>query len=329
MRSSARWLAVVAATIIVSASNGALAQQQPSLADRETARSLMDEGDKKRDAGDMKGALKSYEGADAIMKVPTTGLEVAKAQIALGLLLEARETLGSILRSPARPGEPAPFLAARKSADAITTELAPRIPSIQISLQSADPAAATQITIDNEPLVAAAAFAPRKVNPGPHTVVVKAGTFEKKVNVVVVERETKTVTIDLKEKAARPRTEGPTPASKPLPKVLMFGGFGLAAAGVGVGAVTGLMSISKTGTLKDVCQNDVCPPDKQGDIDDAKGLGNVSTIAFIVGAAGIGAGVVGLVLSGKEKRERTTDPRQAGLVRPIVSPTYLGLSGRF
>src|SRR5215204_2395138 len=31
----------------------------PSLADRETARSLMDEGDKKRDANDWKAALKS------------------------------------------------------------------------------------------------------------------------------------------------------------------------------------------------------------------------------------------------------------------------------
>jgi hypothetical protein len=328
--------AVVAAAVLVSASSSALAQQQPSPADRETARSLMDEGDKKRDGGDLKGALKSYEAADAIMKVPTTGLEVAKAQIALGLLLEARETLGRVLRIPAKPTDPPPFVAARKSAETMNSEVGPRIPSIQITLQNADGNTNAQMMIDGEPIPAAAAFAPRKVNPGAHAVVVKAGSFDKKLDVNVAERETKTVTVDLKEKppevvkAAGPEEKPSTEKTNALPKILMFGGFGLAAVGVGVGAVTGLMSISKTNDLKDICTNDKCPVDKQGEIDDAKGLGNISTIAFIVGGVGVGAGIVGLVLSRKEKRELPAAAApQARLVRPIISPTYVGVSGTF
>ncbi len=341
MRSSARFYAVVTAALLFTASTGALAQvssapSTPSLADRETARSLMDEGDKKRDLGDLKGALKSYEAADAIMKVPTTGLEVAKAQVALGQWLEARETLGRVLRIPAKPTDPAPFVAARKTAEAMNSDLAPRIPSIQITLQNADANANAQIAIDGEPIPAAAAFAPRKVNPGAHTVVVKAGSFEKKVDVTVAERETKQVTVDVKEKPAEvkkpamPEEGKATAKTRALPKVLMFGGFGLAAVGIGVGAVTGLMSISKTGDLKETCENGKwCSPEKQGEIDDAKGLGNISTVAFIVGGVGIGAGVVGLILSGKEKKEPAPQAPQARLMRPIISPTYLGVSGSF
>ena len=332
MHLSARLYTAVTTVVILSTS-AAFAQQSPSLADRETARSLMDEGDKKRDGGDLKAALKSYEAADAIMKVPTTGIEVAKTQIALGLLLEARETLGRVLRIPAKPGEPAPFVAARKAAETMNSELAPRIPSVQINLQNADENASPQVTIDGEPIPAAAIFAPRKVNPGAHSVVVKSGSFEKKLDVTVAERETKTVSVDLKEKLPGdeqppvPAEDRASASANPTPKILMFGGFGLAAVGIGVGAVTGLMSISKTSDLKNVCQNDTCPPERQGDIDDAKGLGNISTIAFIAGGVGVGVGVVGLLLSNKEKKE--PPPSQARFIRPVVSPTYLGVSGSF
>src|SRR5690606_23504734 len=69
-----RWVFAILVALAVSAPIRASAQQ-PSLADRETARALMDEGDRKRDSGDLAGALKSYEAADALMRVPTTGID--------------------------------------------------------------------------------------------------------------------------------------------------------------------------------------------------------------------------------------------------------------
>jgi len=117
-------LTFFASTLVVTMATTASAD--PSLSDRETARSLMDDGDAKRDKADFKAALKSYEAADAIMHVPTTGLEVARAQAQLGMLLEARETLGRVNRLPPKPGEPAPFTAARKTAEALTAELGAR-----------------------------------------------------------------------------------------------------------------------------------------------------------------------------------------------------------
>jgi hypothetical protein len=342
-----RFLGILTAGFILSTSGHTLAQQ-PSLADRETARSLMDEGDKKRDVGDLKGALKSYEAADAIMKVPTTGLEVARTQVALSQLLEARETLGRILRIPAKSGEPAPFVAARKTADALNNELATRIPSILVVIQNANPGQTPQVSIDNEPIPLAAANVPRRVNPGTHIVLVKAGGLEKKLEVDVVERETKTVPVDVKEKAPEPvkppppRPPEPEPAPEPseanaTPKILTFGGFGLAVVGIGVGSITGLMSLTKTNDLKQICKDNACPPDRRAEIDSATGLGNISTIAFIAGGVGLGAGIVGLVLSRSDTQEhpvstaraKTASPFTPEHVRAVLGPSYVGLAGAF
>src|SRR5262249_1001249 len=65
------------------------AYAEPSAADRETARSLMNEGDAKFDAKNYAQALKAYQGAHAIMGLPSTGYAVARTQAALGQLVEA------------------------------------------------------------------------------------------------------------------------------------------------------------------------------------------------------------------------------------------------
>lgn len=334
MRWFRRPLAVAVSTFVVSAATTAAAE--PSLSDRETARSLMDDGDAKRDKGDMKAALKSYEAADAIMHVPTTGLEVARAQAQLGLLLEARETLAHVMRLPAKAGEPAPFTAARKTAETLSNEIATRIPSVIVVVANGEPGQTTVVVFDGEVIPPAAAQAPRKVNPGHHTVSARSGALEKKQEIDVAERESKTVTIDLKpilvDVPRPPETPAPEGPSS-LPKVLVFGGFGLGAVGLGVGAVTGILSISKVSDVKKDCVNNICPIDRQGDIDSAKSLGTISTVGFIASGVGIATGVVGIILQGKQT---STEAPPAGAsatattrLRPEVGPTWAGVSGVF
>jgi hypothetical protein len=312
----------LASTLALTAAS---ARAEPSLSDRETARSLMDEGDAKRDKGDFKAALKSYEAADAIMRVPTTGLDVARMQAQLGLLLEARETLARVLRLTPKPGEPPAFTSARKAAEALNADLSARIPTITVVITNADPAQPPTLVFDGEPVPSAASQAPRKVNPGKHTVVVRAGATEKKEEIISAERESKTVTVDLK--AVEPKDELVQPSTKesPLPTALIFGGFALGAVGVGIGAVTGLMSISAVDDVKKDCVNDVCPAARQQDIDSAKSLGTISTIAFIAGGLGIGAGVVGLILKSKQSAETPPVAR----VQADIGPTWLGVRGSF
>lgn len=321
-----------------------VAHAEPSLSDRETARSLMDDGDAKRDKNDLKGALKSYEAADAIMHVPTTGLEVAKTQVQLGLLLEARETMGRVLRTLPKPGEPPAFATARKQVEQLNTEVGARIPSVIVQIANAEPGQPVVVVFDGEVVPPAAASAPRKVNPGKHVVQARSGSLDKSEEIVVAEKETKTVTIDLKAASvattAQPPPEDTTPGKSPLPKILVFGGFGLGVVGVAIGTITGLSSISKVDDVKKDCNGNSCPPSREDDLDSARSLGTVSTIAFIAGGIGIGAGVLGLVLLGKQNNEpppaaarhRANEPRtpaSAFTFRPELGPTWVGAHGTF
>ena len=324
------------ATLSAAATVSSSAAADPSLSDRETARALMDDGDAKRDKGDFKTALKSYEAADAIMHVPTTGLEVARAQAQLGLLLEARETLGRLGRLPPKPGDPAAFAGARKAAESLMAEVGARIPSVTVLVTNGEAGQPTVIVFDNEVIPPAAAQAPRRVNPGRHSIVARSGSIEKKQDIDVAERESKTVTLDMRPAAARPAdapetSSAPRAGASPLPKILIFGGFGLGVVGVGVGAVTGILSFSKVSDVKQQCDsNGVCPARLQDDLDSAKSLGTVSTIAFIAGGVGAGAGILGLVLQSKESSNETAPGAAAKLtLRPDVGPTWMGLHGSF
>src|SRR5947199_818929 len=78
----------LACALLVAAASPARAQ---SPQDRASARHLMDEGDSWVEKKRLDRALEAYEGADALMHVPTTGIEVAKTLAALGRLVEARE----------------------------------------------------------------------------------------------------------------------------------------------------------------------------------------------------------------------------------------------
>ena len=307
------------------------ARADVSASDRETARTLMAEGDKKREAGDFAGALKAFQQADTIMNVPTTGLEVARVQVRLGKLLEARDTLARVIRIPVSAGEPAVFATARKTAETLNAELGERVPGVRIKVAGADPGVEPQVVIDGETVPSSIA-APRKLNPGAHEVVVTAGAVERRQSFSLAERETRELTVDMSPAAPPPPPPPDEPRGKGAGpgKALMYGGFGVGAVGVVVGSITGLMSISNVSSIRESCVDDRCPPDKQSDIDSAKGLGTVSTVAFIVGGVGIGVGVVGLLMTPKDQpAQGQARTRKAVAVAPEVGLGWVGLRGAF
>jgi hypothetical protein len=156
-------------------SPGALAQAPPSAADKETARTLMNQGDDRFDAKDYAGALKAYQGADAIMHPPMTGVALARAQAALGLLLEARDTALQVAHQPAQAGDNPKYAESRAEARTLADARSARIPSLDLKL-SASPAGLV-VSVDDVPLPVAALTLPRKVNPGKHVVTARAPAF--------------------------------------------------------------------------------------------------------------------------------------------------------
>jgi hypothetical protein len=191
--------AVLAASLVIaSPALSRVARADPTAADKETARTLLDDGDRKFSAKDYSGALKSFQAADSMMGVPTTGIEVARAEEALGQLAEAHDKLLEVTRYPQKPGEPAAFTKARADAAVRAEKIAARIPTLKVTLSGPPGGTDVTVTIDGEPLPSAAATLPRKIDPGKHSVVASArGYADAKADVTLREVEAKEVRLTL------------------------------------------------------------------------------------------------------------------------------------
>jgi hypothetical protein len=307
-----------------------------SAADRETARTLMKQGDAAFETGDFAAALKEYEAAHAIMRVPSTGIALARAQEKLGRLLEARDTALSIVRLAAQPSEPSAFTEARTAAHELAEAIEPRIPSLTIAVDGA-PIDQAEVSIDGAELPRKLIGIPRKLNPGKHVATASApGFHQARVDIDLAESASETVTLRL-EPSTGPTTESwPKASNEPAPPIpddasparaspLVYVGFGVGAAGLAVGSVAGILSMSKASSAGEHCEGNACREAARDDIDGSKTLANVSNVAFGAGVVGIGVGLYGLLSSGGERKTGRAKPG----VEPLVGSRFVGLRGIF
>lgn len=305
-----------------------------SAADKETARSLMDQGNDLRDHGDLKGALARFEAANQIMHVPTTALEVARTRALLGLLVEARDTLAQIMSSVPTPREPAQFRQARAQAQTLDAELEARVPTVTVTVSGAAEGAAVNLSVDGVAVPSAVIGLPRRINPGHHVMIATTSTSEGRAEVDLKEGEKQDVSIVLAA-TAKPATtptttteeEAPPPPapeahrSYALPIVL----FSIGGAGLIAGGVTGALMLAKQSDLSTSCPNHVCPPSQYGQLDTANMLAMVSTVAFIAGGVGVAAGLVALLVG---KPSAPAAP-QAASIEPWLGFGSAGVRGTF
>ena len=108
---------------------------------------------------------------------------------------------------------------------------------------------------------------------------------------------------------------------------LVVPAFTIAALGVGVGAVTGILTIAAKNDLQARCVNGKsCGPAEFADLDRGRAMGNVSTIAVIIGAAGGAVGIYGLTHpTTSSKASSASSPT----VRPFLGAGSLGFHGTF
>ena len=304
----------------------ALAQAQPAAtrqvtpADRETARALMDEGDGKIGRGDLRGALDAYLAADKIMGVPTTGLEVGKAQARLGLLLEARDSLLRVTRYPQSAEEPQAYARARADAAELAAQLAGRIPSLQIDVTGPTDDSTIVASVDGLVVPPGTHRHARKVNPGEKVIRARAKGFRPAdQRIALAEGEQRVVRLTLE-----PLPPGEQPAGL---SPLIWIGFGLGGAGLIVGGVTGIVSLVRTSDVQSQCIQDVCPASSADQIDSAMLLANVSNVGLAVGGVGVVLGIVGIAISDSEAEGDEAPPPVQ--VAPMLGPTSFGIVGRF
>jgi hypothetical protein len=325
---------------------------QATANDRETARGLMQEGRDLRDKGHSQDALKRFKAADDIMHVPTTGLEVAKTLAAMGMLVEARDTIANIRKLPQSPNDPAPFVDARAKADELDTALETRIPALNITVTGAAEGESPSLVVDGVPVPAAAVGLPRKVNPGKHMVVAKTAHGRGEQSVDIREGEQKDVQIKLGAASSdsmatdtpsdgttdgqSPHTDTPADSDSGGPKshsptLITWIGAGVGGAGLIAGSITGLMSMSLVSKIKNngECPNNVCRSGMPGgdDYSSANSLATIADIGFVV--AGIGAAVaVGSIILGHPEdtaaKPENAAPPAGGDAPPAADPAAGG-----
>ena len=310
------------------------AMADPAPQQKELARDLMQKGYSARAAHDPRTALLSFKGADDIMHVPTTGFEVARSQVDVGLLVEAHETLLGVLRAPERPGEPQAFGDARRYAQILDTQLLPRLPQLRIGLSGA---AAASVAVDGAALPEGALLVPYKVDPGHHVVTATAEAAEGRAEIDVAEGETRDVNVMMVAKVAAPPPPPVAPVALSPPPTsrrhgfgpIAWAGLGLAAAGVVVGTATGILALTDKSSLASQCNGARCPPSTYGSLSSADTLATTSTVAFVAAGVGAAIGVTGWFIG--RRREPAVAPAGAsGLhLTPYVGLGSLGATGTF
>jgi hypothetical protein len=280
-------LAAMLAIVVTLAATTAYAD--PTAADLESARELYRDGKELRQKGDLRGALERFKAAHGYGQTPVTGVELGKTHMQLGELVEAREVFLSIARLKVASDETEKSAQARTEAAELAEQIRGKIPTVVVKISGTPPSAEPSVMIDGASVPVVSLSSIRKVNPGEHAVAVRVGTHEEKRNVTVAEGESKDVAVDF---TGVPQEA--TPSSSASIHPVTYAGAGLAAAGLAVGAITGILALGKAGSVDDACNGLSCPPSAKGDVDDGRTFGTISTIGFGAAAAGIVLAAVGL-----------------------------------
>jgi len=188
----------------------------------------------------------------------------------------------------------------RKDCTTWFVEVTEAIPSVIFTAQVGDQSVFdVSVSEAGKPLTVQLDGNPIEVNPGIHAFVFeRAGlpTIEKR-SIVAQHEKGKNLSVAWPS----PRTElAPNaPATPPIApaappsaysamspgRVVGWSALGLAAAGVAVGSVAGILTFDEKSTARAACPNNVCRPGGVADVNQAQTDATVSTVGFAVGAA--------------------------------------------
>jgi hypothetical protein len=252
-------------------------------------------------AGDFAIARDRLETAYQMLRVPSLGLWSARALAKVGKLVEAEARYLEVVRLPTSVGDEAIQEQARQDARNERAELARRIPSVLVRIEGA-PAAEVAITVDGAAVPGPTVGENHLLNPGRHRIEGVRATARASAEVLVAEGERKEAVLRFSAATAdasgvpaadagltAPRGDGAsTTATK---RTVAWATIAAGGAGIVVGAVTGLLAISKKGALDDAgCVSGDCPSGQRDAVDSYERMRVVSGIGLIAGVVLAGAG---------------------------------------
>jgi hypothetical protein len=291
--------------------------EEDSATETAAARTLAVDGLKLAQAGKCGEAIPKLERAEKLRHSAIVLSRLGECHVSEGKLVEGTEMLRKVLREPL-PANPSPALSkAYERAQTVLDAAKPKIAGLTVSV-SAPPGAELRLSIDGVVVASSLVDSELPADPGEHVVEASAPGYLKgtaRVTLGSADKKTVTLKLELDPNAPAPVPVGaaaafsPAPASSALPnkavalppppapakspsRASAYVSWGVGAVGVGVGTAFGLMALNGKKDLDGQCPDNSCAPSSGDAVDSAKRNGNISTIAFAVGGAGLLLGTV-------------------------------------
>ena len=322
----ARTAAVLLGTLLLARTATAA---DPKPAEVAAARVLAKEGVQLANAHDCAGAIEKLARAEALYHAPTILGRLGECQVAVGKLVAGTESLRKVVLEDLGPRPPQAFVAAKQRAQKVLQGAEPRLAKLTVKVQG--PAAA-DVTLDGEALPASMLGVATPVDPGNHKIHAGADGFAAKdAEVALGEGKSETVELTLVAVpvVARPKPveEKPAPMVTRAPperpsRVPVLVALGVGVAGLAIGGGFGVAALLNKSSLDKACSQKACPASAQSDISALGRNGNVATVGFAVGAAGLATSLVLFLVTGREAPPEKT-------VSLLVGPANAGLQVRF
>lgn len=336
--------------------------EEDSATEIAAARTLAVDGLKLAQAGKCEEAIPKLERSEKLHHSAIVLSRLGECQVGEGKLVEGTEMLRKVLREPL-PANPSPALSkAYERAQIVLDAAKPKIAGLTISV-TAPPGAEVRLTVDGLVVASSLVDSELPADPGEHVLEATApGYLKAGTRVTLGSADKKTVVlrleVDPNAPAPVPVNAGPeanpgpvaqatpaaavapvTPAPEVPPKApsraAAYVSWGVGLAGIGVGTAFGVMAMKDKENLDSQCHDNNCPQSSADAVDSAKQKGNISTIAFAVGGAGL---VLGTVLyfsmgSGSAEAHANSVPARgfAGLQRgrAMIGPGSVQLAADF
>lgn len=265
---------------------------------RDAARALAEEGLALIDGGQLEAGIDKLLRAEAMFHAPTHHLFLARAYAQLGKLGRAESHYRRLVDEALPNYAPDAFREAQELGRQELAVLGPRVPHVRVLVTGAKPG---DVEVEVDGVRVARWSDPIPVDPGAHRIAVTAaGSPPRHSDVSLLEGAAQTVRFSFGE---------PSPPARPDPlpeassdawsgdgrSVAAATAFGVGGIGLVVGAVAGALSLDKVGDLEERCPSKACAPEDEALADDARALGTVSTVGFVVGGVGATVGLVVLL----------------------------------
>lgn len=320
--------ALVPATPAAAQRRAQSAKQEPKSSENPAYRAAIDEALSEFDRGNWDEALALFRRAHAIEPNARTLRGIGFCLFEIRQYVAATRHLEQAMADTRSPLSPAQ----RSSTQQVLDRAAAFVAHVSVTLSPVD----ARLLVDGQEVPADASGA-LQLDPGEHELSASApGHSPRVLRVSVQSGRNDPIQLELTPDAAGPEpvaVQAPAPAGDVAPSTtdrtalkrnLMISGFSVAGAGIVVGTVLGVITLTRKDDLEKNCPGNECPPAEADRLDSAKGLALGSTLSLAIAGAGAVVGLTGLLLPKADKR--TANARGWKLSAGLRSVT---LTGRF